>query len=165
MDWKSLAESVAKLGLPLLGAVLPVPGGAAIGAALAAAIGAKSGSPGDILASLTASADALQKAKEFEATHQEKMLQIILDAQNRALEAVNKTLQTEAMGGSWLQRNHHALESLATVAAIISIYFVLPLAGKAVPAIPESAFLMLGAILGVTAWQRGQANTAVVKAQ
>lgn len=81
MDWKELGESVAKLGLPLLGAALPIPGGEAIGAALASHIGATSGKPEDILATLTQSADAVQKAKEFELTHQETMLKITTDAQ------------------------------------------------------------------------------------
>jgi hypothetical protein len=76
MDWKSLAGEVAKIGLPLLGAVLPIPGGAAIGTALASHIGAKSSAPEDILAALTSSAEAVQKAREFEATHQERMLEL-----------------------------------------------------------------------------------------
>lgn len=78
MDWKDLGEAVAKIGLPLLGAVLPVPGGAAIGAALASAIGAGSAAPEDILASLTASSDAVLKAKQFEETHQETMMSLQL---------------------------------------------------------------------------------------
>ena len=162
MDWKGLGESIAKLGLPLLGAVLPIPGGAAIGAALAAQIGSPSSQPGDILATLTANADALAKAKQFEMTHQETMLKLTLDAQTAAVESVNKTLQTEAMGGSWLQRNHHALESMFTVALVGAIYFGLPLFKIPVPSVPESAWIMLGAILGVTAWQRGNANIKAV---
>jgi hypothetical protein len=82
MDWKSLGSEVAKLGLPLLGAVLPIPGGAAIGAALASAIGAGNSDP----SALTSSADAVEKAKEFELTHQETMLGLKLkaDADERA---------------------------------------------------------------------------------
>lgn len=79
MDLKSFGEAIAKLGLPLLGAALPIPGGEAIGAALASHIGAPSSSPEDILATLTQSADAIQKAKEFELTHQETMLKITTD--------------------------------------------------------------------------------------
>lgn len=163
MDWKALGESIAKIGLPLLGAVLPVPGGAAIGTALASAIGSPSTKPEDILATLTASADAVTKAKQFEETHQETMLKLTVDAEVAQVEAVNKTLQTEAMGGSWLQRNHHALESMLTVSFVIAVYFVLPLLKIPVPVIPEFAFMMLGAILGVTAWQRGQANVETAK--
>jgi len=165
MDWKALGTAVAKLGLPLLGAVLPIPGGAAIGTALAAAIGSGSDKPDDILSALTANADAMAKAKAFELQHQETMLKMSLDAQTAQMESVNKTLQTEAMGGDWLQRNHHAIESLLSVGAIIAIYFVLPLAKVPVPSVPETAWMMLGAILGVTAWQRGQANIKVASQQ
>lgn len=78
MDWKDLGTELARIGLPLLGAVLPIPGGAAIGAALASSIGAGAGKPEDILATLTANADAVLKAKQFEQTHQETMLQMQL---------------------------------------------------------------------------------------
>ena len=87
-----------------------------------------------------------------------------INAASSQVEAVNKTLQTEAMGGSWLQRNHHAIESMATVGLVWAVYVGLPLAAIAVPTIPESAWITLGAILGVTAWQRGQANKAVAGA-
>lgn len=162
MDWKGLGESLAKIGLPLLGAALPIPGGAAIGSALASAIGSSSDKPDDILAAITSNADALAKAKQFESQHQETMLKMTLDAQTSALEAVNKTLQTEAMGGSFWQKNHHAFECSFTVILVGMIYFLLPLIGKPVPSVPETAWMMLGAILGVTAWQRGNANISAV---
>ncbi|MDY7579344.1 hypothetical protein RGU70_13580 [Herbaspirillum sp. RTI4] len=79
MDLKAFGESLAKLGLPLLGAILPIPGGAAIGSALAAAIGSGSDKPEDLLATLTANADAVEKAKEFQETHTETMLQLHLN--------------------------------------------------------------------------------------
>lgn len=75
--------------------------------------------------------------------------------------SVNGTLQADARGDSWLQKNHHAVESLATVACVIGIYFVLPLLKLPIPSVPEAAFIMLGAILGVTSWQHGQVNQAI----
>lgn len=87
MDLKTLGSAVAKLGLPLLGAALPIPGGAAIGAALAAAIGSKSGDPDDILAALTGNAQALAQAKQFEMTHQERMLELTTQAETAMYEA------------------------------------------------------------------------------
>jgi len=105
MDWKTLGESVLKLGLPLLGAVLPIPGGAAIGTALAAAIGAGSADPADILNTLTANADAVVKAKQFEETHQETMLQLQLThelgmyQQEVADRASARAMQTETKAG------------------------------------------------------------------
>jgi len=160
MDWTALGESLAKLGLPLLGAALPVPGGAAIGTALAAAIGGAgaSGKPEDILAELQSNATALASAKQFELEHQATMLQLTLSADSEQLQAVNATLQQDAKGQSWLQRNHHALESMATTGLIGAVYFVLPLCHLPVPEIPNEAFLMLGAILGVSAWHGGMAK-------
>jgi len=76
MDLKSFGEALAKIGLPLLGTILPIPGGAAIGSALAAAIGSDSNKPEDIMTALTSSADAMEKAKEFQITHTETMLQL-----------------------------------------------------------------------------------------
>jgi hypothetical protein len=163
MDLKEFGQALAKIGLPLLGAALPIPGGMAIGTALASAIGSSSDNPEDILTALSANADAMAKAKQFELTHQETMLKMTLDSQIAQLEAVNKTLQTEAMGGSWLQKNHHALESMFTVTLVGAIYFLLPVLSLPVPPVPESAWIMLGGILGVTAWQRGQANVATAK--
>lgn len=81
MDLKTLGAEIAKIGLPLLGAALPIPGGMALGAALASQIGAPSDDPSDILATLTGNAQALAQAKQFELTHQETMLKLTLDSQ------------------------------------------------------------------------------------
>ena len=79
-----------------------------------------------------------------------------ITAQTAQIQAVNTTLQADAAGRSWLQNNHHAIESLMTVGMVIAVYFILPLAKIAPPSIPSEAFLMLGGILAVTAWQRGE---------
>ena len=114
--------------------------------------------------------DSILKLRELELKHEEFMVKAAYDAEvahaveaAKQVDSVNKTLQTEAMGGSWLQRNHHAMESLAVVGMVIGVYFLLPLLKLPVPVIPEFAFMMLGAILGVTAWQRGQANNTIAK--
>jgi hypothetical protein len=76
MDFIELGKQLAKIGLPLLGAALPIPGGVAIGTALAGAINSPSSKPEDILATLTQSSEALEKARQFELTHQEVMLKV-----------------------------------------------------------------------------------------
>jgi hypothetical protein len=75
--------------------------------------------------------------------------------------SVNATLQADALGSTWLQQNHHAVESLITVGLMVAVYFVLPLTHVTVPIVPGEAFMMLGAILGVTAWQRGVVNQTI----
>lgn len=85
MDIKDFAKQIAAIGLPLLGAALPLPGGAVLGSALAAYIGAPDSTPDAILAHLTQNADAVAKAREFEFTHQETLLRINTDAEISAL--------------------------------------------------------------------------------
>lgn len=96
MDLKSIGEAIAKLGLPLIGAALPIPGGAALGALLASKIGAPSSAPDDILATLTQSADAIEKAKEFETTHAETMLRLQIEQEQNASAAAVQFAQVDA---------------------------------------------------------------------
>lgn len=161
MDWTAVAKQLANIGLPILGAAVGGPAGAIAGKGLAAALGLGADStPEQTAAALgNVSGDQLVALKALDA----QMAHDQLQAGTAQVEAVNKTLQTEAMGGSWLQKNHHAIESMFTVGLVGCIYFVLPLAKLPVPAVPEAAWLMLGAILGVTAWQRGAANVATAK--
>lgn len=163
MDWKDLAKHLAGIGLPILGGSIGGPAGAIIGKGLAAALGLGADATPEQTATALGSmnGDQLVALKAIEA----QMAKDQLAANTALVESVNKTLQTEAMGGSWLQKNHHAIESLIVVGNICAIYFILPILKIPVPAIPEAAFLMLGAILGVTAWQRGAANVATAKNQ
>jgi hypothetical protein len=163
MDWKSLGEKLVSVGLPILGNAL-VPGGGTIVALVANALGlGVNATPDQIATAVSTNPDNIVKLKELQDRHEEVLIKVAYDAENRNIEAVNKTLQTEAMGGSWIQRNHHALESMGTVALVWAVYFILPILKIPVPVIPETAWITLGAILGVTAWMRGQANVAVAK--
>ena len=80
MDILAIGEAIAKLGLPLIGAALPVPGGAALGALLASKIGAGSPDPAVILSTLSQNADAFAKAQQFELEHAETMQKLANDA-------------------------------------------------------------------------------------
>lgn len=184
-DWKQLGQEIAKLGLPLLGAALPIPGGAAIGTALAAAIGSKSADPQDILTALTANADAVQKAKEFEAQHQERLLQMQYDfelAQRKQdsadLANVNTTMQAEAVNSAseaWYQKAWRpangfavALGSFMSVGATCWLFYLGLVdhdmsALNVVPQLATSVATILavpGAAVGIAAWHRGKMQVA-----
>jgi hypothetical protein len=161
MDWKSIGKQLASIGLPVLGGAVGGPAGALVGKGISAALGlSQDATPEQTATALgNMSGEQLVALRAIEAQIARDQLQ----ADTALTEQVNKTLQTEAMGGSWLQKNHHALESMFTVLLVGCIYFILPVLAIAVPAVPESAWLMLGAILGVTAWQRGAANVATAK--
>ena len=155
MEWKDLSNDIAKIA-PTLGGVIGGPAGAGIGALLASALGVGN-SPSEVQQALITSPDAAVKLKALET--QVAIAQITSAAQQ--VDAVNKTLQTEAMGGSYWQRNHHAYESSFTLLLVAGIYIALPIAHIPVPLVDPTVWLMIGGILGVTAWQRGAANIKV----
>jgi hypothetical protein len=189
MDWKDLGKSLASIGLPLLGAALPIPGGAAIGTALASMIGSSSANPSDILSTLQASADAMAKAKQFEDQHREKLMDMAYQyeidqrkADSADLAAVNTTMQAEATNSAnenwwqtgWRPFNGYVLgvASLITVCGVFYLAF-LALSGKdanalnAIPTIVSSIAMVLaipGAAVGIAAWHRGRAQIAEIQA-
>jgi len=103
--FKEIKDALIKIGLPLLGAALPFPGGAAIGAALASAIGSPSAAPSDILATLSQSSEAVQAAMEFQATHEKALLQITVDAEKAAAQEVTERWKADMSSDSWLAKN------------------------------------------------------------
>lgn len=188
MQWAELGKAIASIGLPLLGAALPIPGGAAIGTALASVIGSSSTNPSDILATLQANADAVAKAKQFELEHQEKLLEMAIQyeveqrkADSADLTSVNATMQAEATSSAnenwwqtgWRPFNGYVvgLAALVTVAGVFYLAF-LALSGKdanalnAIPTIVSSIAMVLaipGAAVGITAWHRGVAQIQEIK--
>jgi roadblock/LC7 domain-containing protein len=187
MDWKELGKKAAEIGLPLLGAVLPVPGGAAIGAALGRAIGA-SGSNGtagatadQIFATLTQSAEALQKAREFEAQHQERLIAMSYEnsqkmraADSSDIATVNQTMQEEVKNAQnedrvqrwWRPANGYAVAAGSFAGVIGSVglfaYGIVTNNPQAISQIPVLASALAtilavpGAAVGITAWQRSR---------
>lgn len=157
MDLKDFGQTIAKLGLPLLGAALPIPGGAAIGTALANYIGSPSAKPEDILQTLTASADAVEKAKEFETTHQETLLKIQTDAEIRSVEAVNASIQAEAKADHWPTYGWRPFIGFQ-FGFYVMAQWVLPMLNQKPPTVDPQLMLVIGAILGVASYFRGKAQ-------
>ena len=187
MDLKSFAQSLASIGLPLLGAALPIPGGVAIGTALANWISSPSAKPEDILATLTSSAEALQKAKEFQANNHQSLVTIAvnyelaqakIDADSQAV--VNTTMVAEASNSAnenWFQKcwrpfNGYIVGLGSLVAVTFSCYlFYLGIFTKdtiAISTVPQLAMSVAtilavpGAAVGITAWTRGKAQIAQI---
>ena len=188
MDWKQIGEEIAKIGLPLLGSILPIPGGASIGAALASVIGSPSAKPEDILATLTQSADAMVKAKEFEQQHQENLIKMAYDyeIEQRKLDSsdlvtVNQTIQSELSNSkdeAWYQKAWRPFNGFAVGAgSFFSVLATCFLFYKAivekdmtaltmVPQLASSVATILavpGAAVGIAAWHRGRAQIAEIQ--
>ena len=163
MDWKAVGTAVANAA-PLLGTLLGGPAGPMLGSLIAHEFGTSS-DPTAVVAAITADPNATVKLQQIAADHDValkqmtmQMAQAELASDTAQIQAVNQTLQADARGDSWLQKNHHAVESLMAVSLVISIYFLLPLLKIAVPEVPGDAWLMLGAILGINNWKRGDVN-------
>lgn len=177
MDLKDFGKKLAELGLPLLGAALPIPGGAAIGAVLAKAIGARSEAPEDILDILTANPEMRLKARQIEMEHEEEIHRILLEheAKMRAAESadlaqVNETIREEIRNSAseeWYQKSWRPFNGYSFGVVLLLNYGLPAIFNTIAPVfdpqwrtvvpspIPESVFLAWGAVLGVTAWHRG----------
>lgn len=130
MQPKDILEPLLKLGLPLLGAALPIPGGAALGAELAAHIGSPSSKPEDIIATLQASADAVLKAKQFEAENRTRILELTLAHEERMFQAeVDDRKSAREREASVKDKMPAVLAILAVLSGILVSYLIIT--GKA----------------------------------
>jgi Holin of 3TMs, for gene-transfer release len=177
MDLKEFGQEIAKIGLPLLGAALPLPGGAAIGTALAAMIGSGSAKPEDLLAAITGDPTKLQAAREFEATNHQHLMQMAYDFETKQRESdsadlaqVNETLRqelTNSASEAWYQKGWRPFNGFS-FGVVLFLNYGLPtlintfapmIAEKWIPVVsqpvPEFVFVAWGSVLGVTAWHRG----------
>ncbi len=169
MDWSTVGTIIGDAA-PILGNVLVgnIPGAiASAGALLASAFGVPN-NPTAVAAAIQGDPNAPVKLAQIEADNKVQLQQLVVSSAANALaadtariQAVNASIQADATGKDWLQRNTHSIAVLLTVSAVIAVYFILPLLNRPVPAVPEFAWGMLGAILGVAAWHSG---VAAVKA-
>lgn len=169
---KNLAKSIAKHA-PMIGSLLPIPGGAAIGAVVASAFGGDVDKPEELTNLINADPQAAIKLKEIEANNKVALEALLVKAQENELvsdtsriESVNLTMRTEATSGDPWQRRWRpfwgfltalvfALQMLVVMYAVIwetqsASAIILALAGLDVFwAVPL-------AILGISAYHRGK---------
>lgn len=183
MDWKTLGQQVAGIGLPLLGAALAGPGGVAIGQAIASHLGVQNAQPESILSALTSDANQVARAREFELSNQTKLIEIATNAEierrkadSADIASVNQTMTAEASNSAsenWWQKGWRPLNGYVVgLTSAFSVAFVCyltylgvighdPAALNAIPAITtQIAFILAipGAAAGITAWHRGKAQ-------
>lgn len=150
MDWKEISQDLVKIS-PVLSGLIGGPAGAGIGSLIASVLGCGN-SPSEVQQALITNPDAAVKLKEIEA--QVQIAQITSAASQ--IQSVNQTLQADAKGESWWQRNHHAFESSFTLLMVAAIYILLPVLKIPVPIVDPTVWIMIAAILGVKAWQQGE---------
>jgi len=170
MNWKDLGKRIAKYA-PELGAAFGGPGGAAIGTLASLVAGAfgltPDAKPEEIIAAIEKDPQAAVKLREIETNakveiHRLNVQLAIQESQQETvrLQAVNATMQSESKSEHWPQYSWRPVNGFAFPIAVITIYFVLPLLGKAVPNVPEWVWMGWLCILGVTTWHRGRMQRA-----
>lgn len=157
--WSDIADIVGEIA-PTLGTILGGPVGGAAGALVAKVIGCVT-TPDAVARAIQTNPDAAVKIKELEVQEAVTIAQLkaahdaaVLAAETSQVQAINTTIQTEAASHYWLEANWHAIGCLWALGLVTGIYFVLSLLHIPNPAVPESAWLMIGAILGVTGWRK-----------
>jgi Holin of 3TMs, for gene-transfer release len=170
MDWKDLAAVVGKTA-PLLGTLIGGPAGAAIGGIVASVLGCAN-TPDAVSQAIAVNPDAAVKLAQIESDERVRLQQLALahadnqiQADTAQLQAVNATMQVETKGEHWPTYTWRPFNGFIVGVMAFGCYFVLPLCKLPVPAIPESVWLMFGAILGVASWFRGQAQVAGTTSQ
>jgi len=170
MDWKDVGKAIAKYA-PALGTALGGPAGGAVGtlaSMVAGAFGLKpDAKPDQVMAAIEKDPQAAVKLKEIETNAKTEMhrlnvqLAIQQSQQETAqIQAVNATIQAESKSEHWPQYSWRPANGFAFPIAVIAVYFVLPLAGKTVPNVPEWVWIGWLSILGVTTYHRGKEKRA-----
>lgn len=88
--------------------------------------------------------------------HEAKLAEI----EARKLESVNATMREEAKSEKWPQYTWRPFNGFTFPLAVLLIYFVLPVAGKTVPDVPQWVWAGWLSILGVATWDRGKEKRA-----
>jgi hypothetical protein len=93
-SWKDVGGFLAN-SAPLIGAALPIPGGAAIGGLIAAALGTGN-DPDQVMAHLQANPDAIVKVKQIEADHERDLRSIAMQGEANRLAAETARIQADS---------------------------------------------------------------------
>ena len=183
MDWGDIKNVIGKAA-PLLGTVVGGPAGGMVGSLLASAFGVQN-EPDAIHAAIKANPEAAVRLREIELDDKTELERFamqnaanILAADTTRIESVNETMRQELHAESWYQRGWRPFWGfVAGTAFFVVCCFVCYLAYEAISGKNPEAITMIpqlvstmtllfsipGAILGVTAWHRGQGKREQIK--
>lgn len=171
MEWKDVSQIVGKAA-PILGNLLAGQTGGIstiVGSMISSALGVAN-SPGAVETALKENPEAAIMLAKVEAEQRIKLQELSVTAANNALVAdtqrilaVNATMQSEANSEHWPTYSWRPFSGFVFPSLIVAVYFILPLCGKSVPAIPETVWITFATILGVASWYRGRMQAEPAK--
>lgn len=171
MNLKEFASKVGDLA-PILGKVLPLPGGEVIGEVIASIFKGDSTNLDDMWDKISLDPEAQAKLQQLTQEHERDLLALRIKQeanqlahQTAVIESVNKTMQAESVSENWWQSGWRPFWGFTTGAAfflqIIAVcVLVIWKPQQAVAVINALANTVMlwgipGTILGVSAWHRG----------
>ncbi len=188
MDWKNMAQTLAKAGLTTLSTALLGPAGPTVAGMLSGWLGLSDNDPQAQEKAELALADpkvlADLKMKEMDCQVELTKLTFAaetarLQADSSQVDAVNRTMQAEAASEHWAQWLWRPVWGFVSAAAFLVVCILVcnigwnAVQGKdmaAINMIPQLVgafswlFAIPGAILGVSAWKRGEEKIERIKA-
>jgi len=172
---EKLARTVAKYA-PMLGAALPIPGGAAIGSIIAAVFGAED--PAELEQIIAKDPQSAIKLREIETKHRETLETLLMKkaenelvADTSRLQTVNETIRAEALSGDKWTRRWRPFWGYSTAIAfflqVLTVMYVVVFKTSSAATI-IMAFTALDvfwavplAILGIAAYHRGKEKRVI----
>lgn len=171
MDWKAVGKTAAKFA-PLIGAALPVPGGAAIGSIIASVFGVDD-NPDAVLKALESDPQAGIKLREIELAHKERLEALALqrasmemEQETSRLRTVNATFQAEVKSeDKYVRRWRPTFGYAVTLTWVITwcavVYVIVwdtSQAAAVISALTATAMMwsVALAVLGVNVYKRSQ---------
>lgn len=160
------AMDVVKGVLPWIGTALGGPMGGIAADMVGKALGMKDSTVDTIKATLSGMSPEelyklkvaeMQFASEMQAQGFENVFKLA-ELETRNLEAVNKTMQSEAAAEHWPTYSWRPYNGFLFGTTIFCTYFVLPLFQIDTPDIPSEVWITWGGILGIASFFRGKAQ-------
>ena len=149
MDFTNLIN-IVKTVSPLLGAVLPIPGGAAIGALIAHAFGGDSNNPDQLASLISNDSQAKVKLLEIETNCKVQLQQLMVQSAQNELTAHTAEIESNRLDRADARKNNSAsyMPSIITFIIIVGFFvcFYLILKTKADASLQQVLFMMLGTI-------------------
>lgn len=133
MQWKDVAQQLARLGLPILGTALAGPAGAAVGQMLANAVIAPqqdtTATPQEVAKWIIGDPALLQKAREFEAQYSKQILEIHLGALQKSDEGQVELNKIDGASDSFFRSGWRPATGWVCVFGLAYQLLVRPLGG------------------------------------
>lgn len=149
MDFANLGKTVAKFA-PLLGAILPIPGGAVLGQLIANEFGGDASNPDDLAQRIIGDPNAQVKLAEIQANTKVQLQQLMMQNTQNELAAQTAQIESDRLDRADARKNNATsfMPEIVTFIIIVGFFgcFYMLLALNPTSADQQVLFMMLGTV-------------------